>query len=273
MLPWMGSLGSLTGAVVFGTPDYMAPEQAIASDEVDVRVDIWSYCVVLYEMLSGTLPSARNHFPRRFRRWRATRSSARSWSADFAKTPKNGGRACSSSERRWPTGFGPTELRRTRQAHPYARAGRSSRRTTRTLGSGGAYDVRFAAPVPCRAKGDPGGRAGPGGLSLALDDNVTGFAALKQHWRCTCSRFWTETRMTDPSCWSDSNFRNGGAGAHRCAQFGRAHGEPGDPSRARHLVRVGPVHARGHRRPTASDSRADRARQNRALSACLHHRR
>jgi serine/threonine-protein kinase len=41
---------------MMGTPAYMAPEQAISADQVDARADLYSFGVILYEMLSGKRP-------------------------------------------------------------------------------------------------------------------------------------------------------------------------------------------------------------------------
>ena len=48
---------SLTdSAVILGSPLYMAPEQMKASRNVDVRSDIWSLGIILYELLTGSVP-------------------------------------------------------------------------------------------------------------------------------------------------------------------------------------------------------------------------
>ncbi|MBW2279044.1 MAG: protein kinase, partial [Deltaproteobacteria bacterium] len=49
-------LGLTKTGSVLGTPYYLAPEQARGGKDIDVRIDIWSVGVMLYEMLTGRLP-------------------------------------------------------------------------------------------------------------------------------------------------------------------------------------------------------------------------
>jgi serine/threonine-protein kinase len=43
------------GAVI-GSPDYMSPEQARGLERIDLRSDVWSFAVVLYETIVGETP-------------------------------------------------------------------------------------------------------------------------------------------------------------------------------------------------------------------------
>jgi serine/threonine-protein kinase len=54
-VPTAGARITQLGAVL-GSPEFMSPEQARGEQDIDVRADIWSMSVMLYEMLAGTLP-------------------------------------------------------------------------------------------------------------------------------------------------------------------------------------------------------------------------
>lgn len=41
---------------VVGSPGYLSPEQARGSDDIDYRVDVWAFSVVLYEVITGVAP-------------------------------------------------------------------------------------------------------------------------------------------------------------------------------------------------------------------------
>jgi eukaryotic-like serine/threonine-protein kinase len=48
--------------VVCGTPDYMSPEQARGSSDVDLRSDLWSFCATLYELVADRVPFAGENY-------------------------------------------------------------------------------------------------------------------------------------------------------------------------------------------------------------------
>jgi len=49
--------GLTRAGVVMGTPEYMAPEQLFAAENVDHRADLYSLGVILFEMLAGRRPA------------------------------------------------------------------------------------------------------------------------------------------------------------------------------------------------------------------------
>jgi serine/threonine protein kinase len=49
--------GATTTGALLGTPCYMSPEQACGEKDIDHRTDIWSMGMILYECLSGILPT------------------------------------------------------------------------------------------------------------------------------------------------------------------------------------------------------------------------
>lgn len=53
---WLGDPRVTHDGSVCGTPDYMSPEQASGSDDIDGRSDLWNFCATLYEALTGVVP-------------------------------------------------------------------------------------------------------------------------------------------------------------------------------------------------------------------------
>ena len=47
---------------VLGSPEFMSPEQARGQLDVDERTDVWSMCVMLYEMITGVLPFQKDNY-------------------------------------------------------------------------------------------------------------------------------------------------------------------------------------------------------------------
>ena len=57
--------GNMTqSAAMLGSPAYMSPEQMDSARDVDVRTDIWSLGLVVYELLAGVLPFAGDSLPK-----------------------------------------------------------------------------------------------------------------------------------------------------------------------------------------------------------------
>jgi len=50
------SASSLTGDMIIGTPHYISPEQAVNAEKLDEGTDIYSFGVMIYEMVVGCLP-------------------------------------------------------------------------------------------------------------------------------------------------------------------------------------------------------------------------
>jgi hypothetical protein len=50
------SLSMTKTSTMMGSPLYMSPEQLHSSKDVDARTDIWALGVILYELITGTLP-------------------------------------------------------------------------------------------------------------------------------------------------------------------------------------------------------------------------
>jgi eukaryotic-like serine/threonine-protein kinase len=53
---WAGEARATSDAGICGTPEYMSPEQACGSDEIDGRSDLWNFCATLYDVITGVVP-------------------------------------------------------------------------------------------------------------------------------------------------------------------------------------------------------------------------
>ncbi|MFT5732893.1 MAG: serine/threonine protein kinase/tetratricopeptide (TPR) repeat protein [Planctomycetota bacterium] len=74
-----GSMFTELGQII-GTPIYMSPEQATGSADIDIRADVYSLGVILYELLVGVTPLSTDDV-------RASSADLASFLRDFVATP------------------------------------------------------------------------------------------------------------------------------------------------------------------------------------------
>ena len=100
---------------VMGSPEYMSPEQALGREDVDQRVDVWSFCIVLYECLVGRPPFFGNYEStlteilenQSFRSRSSASPSPHCGPSSRAVLPSSGSNAfriCARSAEHWPNG-------------------------------------------------------------------------------------------------------------------------------------------------------------------------
>jgi serine/threonine-protein kinase len=53
---WQRPLRLTEVGAVLGSPAYLSPEQARGQTDIDTRADVWSFCAMLYECVTGTVP-------------------------------------------------------------------------------------------------------------------------------------------------------------------------------------------------------------------------
>jgi eukaryotic-like serine/threonine-protein kinase len=53
---WLDDTRVKNESGIWGTPEYMSPEQVRGSQDIDGRSDLWNFCATLYETLTGVIP-------------------------------------------------------------------------------------------------------------------------------------------------------------------------------------------------------------------------